>query len=176
MPAPSRSNSLAGLSVDQRDIRRVVEALGSEADGKQLKRELAREIRKAANPVIREMRQTIQSAPSRGLPHATGGPLRQAMAKAVTPTVVLTGNNPRVGIRARKIPQVRGFDSAAKRFNARSFRHPTFGRRGAGDWQTQVGKPGWFDETAANNRDQFRDAAMAAVEAMARRIAARARR
>ena len=125
-------------------------------------------IRKTPSKPIKAAAQAI---PSSGLPHTTGGSLRQAVAASIRAEVRLTGKNTGVSIKARSTPNLRGFSQAARAMNARSFRHKVYG----GKWVAQVGKPRWFDETASRDREAFRNRVMSAVDDMARRIAARAR-
>lgn len=158
------------LSIDQRDIQRVAAALKSEVDGKELRRELIRDMRAVTAPVIVDLKAVINAAPAAT---SAAPPLRPAIAAGIVAAVRLSGQSTGVGIRAKTTPGIRDFRKAAKAFNRPSWRHKVYGRN---TWVTQVGKPRWFDDTTDGHRAGFQDAVMASVESMARRIAARARR
>lgn len=161
-----------GLSVEQEPIAAAARALRAEADGRELRRELTRQLRAAMNPIVADARAAARAIPSGG-GHA-GTPLRPAVARAVRPPVVrLSGKNPNVAIRVGMTPQVRGFRSAPRRLNKASWRHPVYGNRAV--WVRQVGRPGWFDDTVRGRREEFRDQVLDVVKAMTDRIAARSR-
>ncbi|SCL43262.1 hypothetical protein GA0074692_6794 [Micromonospora pallida] len=101
-----------------------------------------------------------------------GEPLRQAVAAGVESMVRLDGRRAGARIRARKTPDVRGFASAPKRLNARrGWRHPVGGNYDV--WVTQVGRPGWFDDTLRPLRPRLRAAAARVLDDRARRISRR---
>jgi hypothetical protein len=170
MAAPPPRSALT-LSVDQKALTRVAQALREEADGKALRKDLTRELRQAVQPAVVELRASIRSAPSRNVTPTV--PLRAAIARGIVPQVRTTGKQTGVSVRVRQTTQVRGFTNAGRRFNRRSFRHPVFGNRSV--WVTQVGKPYWFDEPMNRRRNEMRGAALDAIEDMAKRIATRSR-
>lgn len=147
------------LSVDQAQLRRVALQLRSMSDGKALGVAFRKELRAAAEPTVRDAKASIMSAPARA---SADPPMRAAIAGKIGVQVRTVGRYPSVAIRARKTPAVRGFRSAAKNFNAASFRHPAFGRRDAA-WIVQVGKPRWFDATMDAHRAAFHTATQRAV-------------
>lgn len=157
------------FTVDQREIQRVAKALKEQADGKDLRKFLIRDMRAAAGPTVVDLQAAISSSPARV--SASPG-LRPAIARGIRPAVRLNGASTGVSIRAGTTPGVRGFRQAARLFNRPSFRHPVFGGPG---WADQVGRPNWFDDTTAAHRDEIHRSAMAAVQSMADLLAARAR-
>lgn len=159
------------LSVEQSDLQAVAKILRSEADGKELRKMLVRDLRQTAQPAVAALKSNIQAAPSKGLPHTEGPPLRQAIARQVKPVIRLSGKQTGVSIQAKKTPNVRGFSAAPQRFNRPSFRHKVYG----GPWVTQVGSPRWFDNEVRDRRDNFRDDVIGVVQGLADLLAARAR-
>lgn len=172
MPAPSKSSSSSPLelTVDARSLANLAQVLKGEADGKELRKQLGKDLRAAAQPVVTDLRAAIRATPSSGPPH--GAPLRPAIAAGIGAQVRYTGPRTGVSIRVRR-PSVRGFTAAPRRFNQQSFRHPVFGDTST--WVTQVGAPLWFDAVMDRSRDDARTAVVAAIDAMADQIAARVR-
>lgn len=161
------------LTTDSADVLKALsKALAAEADGKKLKRDLAKEIRKAAEPAVSEAKGRIMGMRSAGLPKS-GPPLRTAIAREVKAEARLSGFTAGARVKAKKRKMPRGFDNAPKRTNrAAGWRHPLWGR---GEYVHQVGRPDWFDDSMANNAQKYRAAVLAAMEDAARRIAQRAR-
>lgn len=153
------------MEVDEKDLARLVVALRAEADGKQLGRELARELKAIAEPALQAARGALMSMASSS--HVLPG-LRQTVAARTTIRVRLSGKHPGVLIRASKSGMPRGFNNAPKRLNARGWRHTVFGDDGV--WVTQRGRPGWFDDTIPRFQDVARRAAAKALDDVARRI------
>lgn len=150
----------------------LVRALREEEDGKQLRKELARNMREALKPGASMAKSAAMSIPAAG---AGGSPgLRSAIAKKIRPEVKLGGRWSGARIKAFKTPGLRGFANAPKRTNrAGGWRHPVFGDRET--WVTQHGKEKWFDRALEGHANQYRDAVLQAMDDMARRIATRAR-
>jgi hypothetical protein len=158
------------IEVDRASLRRIVRALDEEDDGKHLRLDLARELRRAGDDAAKAAKASIMEMRSGGLPHA-GEPLRAAVAKGVIVSARLSGAEVGVKIRARRT-SVRGFMNAPRRLNnPKGWRHPVYGDRE--NWVDQVGKPGWFDLPIRARRDQFFDAVREALQAMADRIGRR---
>lgn len=156
------------LSVDQQSMANVAKAMRSEADGKELRKQLLRALKAEAAPVVTALKASINSAPSQGL--SAGGSLRTAVAASVKPVVRLSGKATGVAIRQTGTPNLRGFNLAGRRFNDRSFRRRVYGKA----WVTQTGAPRWFDNEAAKHREEFRRDVLAAVQAVADVLAQRA--
>lgn len=159
------------LSTDQRAIQAVARALKDEADGKKLRRQLAREMRDALKPAVAGAKAGVLGMASGGLDQASPG-LRPAIARGIQAQARLTGRSTGAKVRARQV-KVRGFKQAPRRTNREGgWRHRVFGRD---VWVHQTGRPGWFDDEMKQHVGEYRDAVLKAVEDMARRIAARAR-
>jgi hypothetical protein len=155
------------------DLEQLARALKAEEDGKQLRKDLARNLRDAVKPAVQDAKATMRSMPSRG--HA-GPSLRADVARRTGVQVRLGGRT--VGVKVRTTgTKVRGFTNAPRLLNSRKgWRHPNIGagRRGQPDWVAQrSARPGWFDDPMKRGEPRYRKAATDAVEAMARRIARR---
>ncbi|AIJ26360.1 hypothetical protein [Amycolatopsis methanolica] len=154
------------LSGPERRLKELARALRTEENGKALRRDLMRDIRAAAQPARQATRQAIRSVTSQG--HA-GRSIRSAIGQKIQ--VVAKTSGPAVGARvvARETPNVRGFRHAPRRFNsAKGWRHKVFN---TGQEVHQRGKPGWFDETLAGRRNDFRRAVVDAMKKTADRLA-----
>ena len=155
------------------DLNSLARALRREEDGKELRKDLVRNLRQAVAPAVDEAKGAIRSMSSRG--HA-GLSLRSAVARAVTVQVKTGGKAVGVKVRARGTT-VRGFTNAPRLLNsAKGWRHPNIGagRRGQRDWVAQVGKPDWFDGPLRRHHAEYRKAVIQAMDDMAQRIARRA--
>jgi hypothetical protein len=165
MPAQDR------IEVDRRSLTLLVRALRREADGKAMARDLIKEQRVVAQPALEAVRAAILSMPS----ISTVAPgLRQTVARKTRISVRTTGRRAGVSIRALKTGMPREFKNAPKRLNARQgWRHPVFGNRDR--WVSQVGKPGWFDDTLTAQRPAIIRAVSRVLEHAANRISATTR-
>lgn len=154
------------VEVDQKQLRRVYAALRAEEDGKELSRDLVRELRDVAEPAAEAARAAILSMGS----HSEALPgLRGTVAHHTRVKVRLTGKRPGVMVRVDKNGMPRGFRNAPKRLNsARGWRHQVFGNPDV--WVSQRGKPGWFDDTMKKFTAEAREAAGHALDKVAKRI------
>lgn len=155
----------AQVEVDEKQLARLVLALRAEADGKDLDRDLARNLRTALEPARDAARAAIMAMPSKSQVVPS---LRAAVAEATVTSVRLSGQRPGVAIRTGKTGMPRGFTNAPQRLNrAKGWRHPV---RGTDRWVTQVGAPGWFDDTIEPFKTEATQAAGEALDAVAHRI------
>jgi hypothetical protein len=154
------------VEVDRKSLALLVAALRREADGKAMARDLVKQLRVAAQPALEAVRAAILSMPSHSV--VTPG-LRQAVARKTRISVRTTGRRAGVAIRALKTGMPREFKNAPKRLNAKQgWRHPVFGDRDR--WVSQVGKPGWFDDTLTAQRPAVVHAVSRVLEHAANRI------
>jgi hypothetical protein len=157
---------LQRVEVNEKDLRLLVAALRNEADGKELGRDLVRELTKAAEPALRAAQAELMSmgSTSEALPG-----LRSTVVRHTKIRVRLGGRRPGVAIVSDKNGMPRGFYNAPKRLNeARGWRHMVFGN--AERWVWQRGKPGWFDDTISKFKPAAQRAAQKALDDVARRI------
>ncbi|MFF4576919.1 hypothetical protein ACFY15_00680 [Streptomyces sp. NPDC001373] len=159
------------VTVTHDGLDALARALRKESDGKQLRKELAKNMRDALKPAAAQAKSGIMAMASSG--PGTAPALRSAIAKKIRPEVKLGGNWSGARIKAFKTRNIRGFANAPKRTNrARGWRHLTYGRE---PWVQQHGKTLWFDRAMEGDTNRYTAAVHEAMEAMARRLADRAR-
>ncbi|MFF7200522.1 hypothetical protein [Streptomyces sp. NPDC008141] len=128
-----------------------------EVGGPRLAQNMTRRVRRAAEPLQNDMRQTIlglqiqsqgRKAGKRGGPSPTRRPLRATIAGAVR-TSVRTGSNPgaRVWVDKDRLPH--DLRNMASALNTGRVRHPVFGNRRR--WAQQNTTPLWWDSTVAKH-------------------------
>lgn len=134
------------------------------AGGPRLKANLARRIRRAAEPLKSDMQQTIRSLPirsegrksgRRGGASPTSRPLRATIAQGVRISV-RTGANPGARIwmdKAALPPDLRNMPWTMNSANGR-IRHPVFGNRKR--WANQWTTPLWWDKTVQKHTPRMR--------------------
>ncbi|MFE4397209.1 MULTISPECIES: hypothetical protein [Streptomycetaceae] len=164
------AESPVDVSVSFEGIDALTAALRAEEDGKQLRKDLAKGMRDALKPAAEQAKSGIMSMAAA----STAAPaLRSAIAKKIRPEVKLGGRWTGARVKSRKIQGIRNFANAPKRTQrAAGWRTQTFGR---GAWRVQHGKVQWFDRAMQPNSATYRQAVADAMDAMARRIADRAR-
>ncbi|OKK06415.1 hypothetical protein AMK26_10340 [Streptomyces sp. CB03234] len=150
----------------------LVRAIRAQADGKQLRKDLAKNMREALKPAAALAKSNIMAMSSAGLSTSTPG-LRSAIAKKIRPEVKLGGRWSGARVKAFKTPGLRGFPNAPKRTNRRDggWRTLTYGHE---PWRTQYGKRHWFDESFEGQDARFKQAVLDAMNDMAQRLADRA--
>ncbi len=156
---------VARVEVDEKSLARLVQALRAEEDGKELGRDLARELKAVAEPALQAARGALMAMPS----DSTEQPgLRTTVAARTKISVRLSGKHPGVAIRSSKRGMPRQFNNAPKRLNARKgWRRQVFG---SGTWVHQLGQPGWFDGTISKFKPAANEAAKRAMDKVAQRI------
>lgn len=151
----------------------LTRALRAEEDGKQLRKDLAKNMRDALKPGAVEAKSRIMAMPSTSARPTTPS-LRTSIAKKIRPEVKLGGRWSGARVKAFKTKNIRGFPNAPKRTNrAGGWRHPVWGNRE--NWVVQRGKVDWFDDAFKGREGIYKQAVEQAMEDMARRIADRAR-
>lgn len=150
----------------------LVRAIRAEADGKELRKELAKNMREALKPAAVEAKNAIMAMPTSGI-MPTAPALRTSIARKIRPEVKLGGRWSGARVKAFKTKNVRGFPNAPKRTNrAGGWRHPVWGDREK--WVQQEGKIDWFDDAFKGREGRYKEAVEQAMEDMARRIVNRA--
>lgn len=151
-------------------LQALTRAIRAEADGKQLRKDLAKNMRTALKPAAADAKSAIMAMGSAGLGSAPA--LRSSIARKIRPEVKLGGQWTGARIKAFKTKNIRGFANAPKRTNrSRGWRHLVYGRDNS--WVTQHGKTKWFDHAMDGIETNAREAVHEAMEDMARRLAAR---
>ena len=160
------------LGVETHDgLAALVRALRAEEDGKDLRKDLAKNMRDALRPGAEQAKSSIMGMIS---VHGATPALRTSIAKKIRPEVKLGGRWSGARVKAFKTKNIRGFPNAPKRTNrAKGWRHPVYGNRE--NWVHQRGKLEWFDRAFRGREGIYKQAVESAMEDMARRIANRAR-
>ncbi|NYV72988.1 hypothetical protein [Streptomyces sp. UH6] len=139
------------------------------AGGPRLRQNFTRRVRRAAEPLHRDLQQAIRSQPlvsegrkagKRGGPSPTTRPLRAAIAAGIRISV-RQGSSPgaRVWVDRSRLPD--DIRNMPWTINSGRVRHPVFGNRRR--WATQWARPaGWWDKTV--------QAGMPRMQAEVRRI------
>lgn len=146
--------------------RRLSLAL-KEAGATELKKNLARRIRVAAKPVLRDVKQAYITMPDVSPAHRTGAQARATVAAAVRLELRTTGGNAgvRILVDRRKLPDdMKALPFAWERGR---WRHPVFPRsdqtRQQWRWVVQRTRPP-FRAAVAGHEAQFRTAVVDAME------------
>lgn len=157
------------IAVTQEGFDALANALKAEADGKELRKELAKNLREELKPAAALAKSGIMSMGSSGLPTSPG--LRSSIAKKIRPEVKLGGRWSGARVKAKKTPNVRNFAQAPRRTQRPAgWRTQSYGN---GEWRTQHGKVKWFDRAMDGHLTEYRAAIARAMDAMAERIANR---
>ena len=131
-----------------------------------LKRELRKNFRDAAEPVIGDVQQSILLMPSHH-----DGTLRAGIARTVTVSTSLTGDGIAVRVSSLGSRMPPGKESLPFHVDSgRGWGHPVFGHRDR--WVRQQGKPEWFERPIADNARQFQGAAQQALDETQRKLGA----
>ena len=162
--------SRLGLELTPQNLRAIARALRAEEDGKELRKELTRNMREALKPGAAQAKSAIMSMSSI-TPH-DGPALKTAIARKIRPEVRITGRFPGAKIKAFKTKNLRGFPNAPKRTNRSSgWRHPVYGNREV--WVQQHGKTKWFDRAFEGQDAHYKRQVQFALAGMVNRIASR---
>lgn len=162
-------NPPVSVEVRQDELRDLIRALRAEADGKELRKELAKSLRDTLKPHADKAKNGALSIPSGG--SATSPKLRPAIAKGVQQRVNLTMRGAGASVRARRTPRIRNFTNAPKRTNStKGWRTQSWGND---VWREQVGKPDWFDNAMRGIAPEATADVRRIIDEMARRIANR---
>lgn len=154
------------LSLDQLALERIDLAMKQEQDGKQLKRDLGKQLKQAVEPAIPAIRSELMSM---GGAISVQPGLRVSVAMALKTAVRYSGPAPGVRVSISRKGMPRGFSDAARRINQGAWLHPLWGRSGTAIMQ--VGVEGFFDRPLKERQPEMREAVEQAIEAMAQRIA-----
>jgi hypothetical protein len=123
---------------DAGDLKAVSRALRQAANGKDLRRNLTRELRREIAPMVAKVKAAWLSAPSQGHRGRKGRSLRRLLASATRGQVRLSGKEAGIRIRTdgRRMPdQMKGLPGLAEGLGhavdrrAGRWRHPVFGNR-----------------------------------------------
>lgn len=130
---------------DAGDLKAVNRALRQAANGKDLRRNLVRELKGEIAPMVAKVKAAWLSAPSQGRRGRRGPSLRRLLARSTRGQVRLSGKEAGIRIRTdgRRMPdQMRAIPTYAEGTKPR-WRHPVFGDRT--NWVAQDPFPRFFD-------------------------------
>jgi hypothetical protein len=128
------------------------------------KRELQRNMRAIAAPVVARVRESILTMPSHH-----DGTLRGQVARTVSSSVGLSKSGVRLDIISSGAKMPAGEDRLPGFLDsARGFNHPVFGNRGV--WRRQWGKTGWFENPITQEAPAMKAAVQAAMDETARHL------
>lgn len=158
-------------STEQQALRDLNKALREEADGKELRKDLGKNMRAALDPLVSDVKSGLMGVGSGSVP-TQGEPLRSSVAKKIKAESRMGGKATGARLKAKQI-RTRGFAEAPKRLNSKKgWRHPVFG---SSTWVNQMGAPGYWDNPIESGRDEHRKAVVEAMDATAARIASNVR-
>lgn len=153
-----------------------------------LKRELRKNFRDAAEPVLGDVEQSILLMPSHH-----DGTLRRQVARTVVLRTSFTSAGVRVNIDSLGSRMPEGKETLPQHLDSeKGWKHPVYGRpeaeaesvalqkihgKGFGHgrgwtWVRQMGKPGWFERPITDNAREFRNAALKAIDEVERHLGA----
>lgn len=160
------------LTVEQQGLADFAKALKAEADGKQLRKDLSKQLKAALDPIKEQAKSNLLGIASAGL--TRGQPLRQTVANQLKAEARLSSRNAGARLRVRRKGMPRGFTNAPKALNnPQGWRRQVFS---SGVFVQQIAVPTeWFDRAARDGRKGAQAAAMEAVDQMRQRIIKRAR-
>jgi hypothetical protein len=153
--------------VDTGDLKAISKALKQHADGKQIRKELQRELGQITGPMVARVRQAWLSAPSR----SAEPKLRRALAKATWAQARFTGKQAGVNVRTdgRRMPSgMRSLPGYAEGIRRRPWRHPVYGDRET--WVTQQPFPRFYNAVQPDEAEARR-AVQQAVDRVLDKIA-----
>lgn len=151
-------------------MARLKHAMAEAANGKDLKRELSKELRGLMNPLVTEQRGRVLRLPSKG---GHGQSMRQAIARQTKAATRWSGRSGGVSViqRARSMP--RGFNMAGRMFNRENGWTPS--TLGGESVHQQMRPAQWFDGATTGVRPEAAQKVHEALERTAAKIAASAR-
>lgn len=143
-----------------------LEQLARDIRGFENRREVLRQLRKEIREPLPRVRKNIKARALATLPKRGG---LNAWAAAIRITLQIKTSGRTAGVRVRG-----GRNSLRKRSDMRALdrgrvRHPSWGRRGAGQWHTQTVEPG-FVTNPVTETTEWRDVCLRAVDNAVRSI------
>lgn len=161
---------MAGIRIDsdiQAQMRRLGIVLRTHSEGKTLKKDISKRLRKIAGPLAKEQKTRVLRLPSKG--HA-GTSMRQAIARQTRAATRWGGKDVGVSViqRARGMP--RDFNMAGRAFNREEGWHPT--TLGGESVHQQMTPTGWFDDVTMGVRPEAAREVRDALDDLAAKIAA----
>jgi hypothetical protein len=161
--------------VGAEDLRRLSRDLRAQADGKERMKQLRKELRGVAKPLVPAIRGAINRLPSKGESRRRGRrPLRKEMARAVTLQVRTSGRQAggAVFMNPKRMPDgKKSLPGYFERIPGKTrLRHPVFGDRENWVQNQNVPAGGYFTRTVRPVERQAVERAQEVIERMAGEI------
>jgi hypothetical protein len=158
------------VRIDDSDLKAAMNHLAlafkKSSDGKRLKRELSKQLRKLMKPLVAERKAAVLRLPSKG--HA-GPSMRQAIAKQTRAAIRYSGRSTGVSVIQRGRSMPRDFNMAGRAFNREVGWNPT---NLAGVQTHQEMRPTqWFDDQVKADRSRVRRDIIQAIGDMSDKMA-----
>lgn len=154
------------------DLKEFVRKRRRAVNGRTVQAALGKALKELTDPIVRDLRASVMAVDSRGVrgggskrregthlarqkrrPRGGFG-LRATVARGAKATVRLAGSAAQMTVWMDNSHMPRSQRNLPSHLNnPKGWRHPTFGRRGKGDWAQQFGEP-YFDRVI--NRYRFR--------------------
>ncbi len=131
-----------------------------------LRKNLAKQFRQAAKPVVQATQNAVLSSPSKH-----DGTLRREVAKTVSASVLMSARQVQLNIvsRGTRMPEGKG-NLPAYLNDDKRWKHPVYGHRHR-KWAKQESRAkGWFNDTISGRADDLRAAAETALEETAKKL------
>lgn len=163
----------ATLIINDRDVRKLIAVMQTAGPG--LFRDMSQDIRRAAQPTLNDMRNTV-SGMSLPASSTTGAMAGRAGQGGITRRIA-AATDVQVNAQGVRIKVDTGALGPASKLpgymdSGQTWAHPVFGNRRA--WVSQrAATPGWFSRTAAQHHPQLRTAVMRVLSEYANKMAAR---
>jgi hypothetical protein len=147
---------MIGTITGGRKLRDVAQAL-RKAGATDLRRELTAALKRAPDPVVKDLKAAVEKVPVVGFPVAGGGAhrsftmrvpakrLRVTIARVIESQVTTSGSSPKLTIRVNSARLPASIQSLPRYLDAstrKGWRHPVMGNRQA--WVAQQGKRWWW--------------------------------
>jgi hypothetical protein len=133
------------------DLSRLIADLKGVTDRK----DILKEVRRTIRGPLPGTRKAIKTSAMRNLPSGNG---LNAWVAALRITAKITLTASRVAVNIKGGRNSSGARSDIKAIDRGRVRHPSWGRRGAGQWHNQTVVPGFFTETVEGRRGEFVEA------------------
>jgi hypothetical protein len=161
--------------VSSQQLAALTRTLRQTAEGKELLKQLRKDLRRQAQPMVPAVRSSIRGLPSRGESRRRGRKsLRAEMARAVTLQVKTSGRGAGISVfmSPKKMPDgKKGLPGYFERIPGKErLRHPVFGNREVWVQAQNVPPGGYFTRTVRPAEARVRAAIETTVNDLVRRI------
>lgn len=154
---------MSDIRAVSRDIALVTAEVKRFGSGTILVQAMTREIRAEGKPLVVAIKaSSVNTLPARG---GLGTWVSKAGYRI---SIRRSGRSAGVSIVGSR--RSKGGRSDLKAINRGRVRHPSWGRRGRGQWHNQSVRPGFFDRPVTEHQNKFREAIIRAVETAKQKV------